>query len=72
MINEHEVKLKQLAWAQRQSGNVLRARALQAHADGMSWAAIAKILGMQTPTLWRQCKAGSPVVVVRPFHGGSK
>lgn len=64
-----ERDLKHLAYLQKRTGNLMREKVFEAHADGMSWAAIAKVLGMQTPTLWRQCKAGSPVVVVRPFHG---
>lgn len=64
----HERKLRDLVAVQVRSGDLLRRAALRAHEDGMTWARIAEIIGLQSPTLWRQCKAGSPVVVIRPFH----
>lgn len=69
MFEQREKNLRELLRVQKYTAERLRDSAIEAHKAGMTWARIAEILGVQTPTLWRQCKAGSPVVAVRPFHG---
>ena len=57
-----------LAQAQRQGAVDLRDAVTAAHAAGASWSELGRAAGMVRETLFRQVKAGSPVVVVKASH----
>ena len=57
-----------LAAAQRMNAEALREMITAARAAGMSWHKIAVAIDLPQPTVFRQYQAGSPIVVVRPYH----
>ena len=57
-----------MADAQRRQAWELREAVLAARAAGATWEELAAEAGISYPSLLRQVKAGSPVVVARPFH----
>jgi hypothetical protein len=60
--------LATLAQIQRDTADDLAAAVKQARADGQSWSQIGRELGMVRETVFRQAKAGSPIVVVKPYQ----
>lgn len=66
----HAARLAALAEYQRDTGQDLAAEVTAARADGMTWEQIGAVLGLPYPTVLRQHKAGSPIVVIRPYHPG--
>ena len=57
-----------LAAAQRMNATALRDLITEARAAGVKWREIAKAIDAPVPTVFRQHKAGSPVVVVKAYH----
>ena len=57
-----------LAANQRANAQELRDAVIAAHEAGASWSELGRAAGMLRETLFRQVKAGSPVVVVKASH----
>ena len=53
---------------QRRQAMDLRQAVIAARSAGATWEELAAAAGISYPSLLRQVQAGSPVVVVRPFH----
>jgi hypothetical protein len=61
-------EVARLAGAQRENAEELRDAVLTAHAAGASWSELGRAAAVVRETLFRQVKAGSPVVVVKATH----
>jgi hypothetical protein len=62
-------ELRALGEAQRANATEIRDVVLKAVASGVTWCRAAEALGMsRCETLFRQVKAGSPVIIVKPYH----
>jgi hypothetical protein len=60
--------VRRTAEQQRLTAECLRDLAAAAHDAGITWQALGEAAGIPFPTLWRQVRAGSPVVVARAYH----
>jgi hypothetical protein len=57
-----------LGVAQRKNADDLRTAIRKAREAGVSWSAIGKTLGVRYDIVYRQYRAGSPIVVTRAHH----
>ena len=72
-MDEQSERLRDLAEAQRENTTALRAAIQEALDAGVKWREIGDALGMtHHETVFRQFKAGSPIVVVNAYQGGNR
>ena len=70
-MNEQSARLRALAEAQRENTTALRAAIQEALDAGMTWRVIGDALGMVHETVFRQFRAGSPIVVVKAYQSSA-
>ena len=72
-MDEQSERLAALAEAQRENTTALRAAIQEALSAGVTWRMIGDALGLvHHETVFRQFKAGSPIVVVNAYQGGNR